>query len=80
MSTIIEGDALEIEFPAEPFHLVGNLPYNIATPLFKRFIENRDRILDVTVMVQKEVAERLAAKPGTANTVRFLSSSSTMRP
>jgi 16S rRNA (adenine1518-N6/adenine1519-N6)-dimethyltransferase len=63
--TIVEGDALTIEFPPQPFHLVGNLPYNIATPLFKRFIENRARILDVTVMVQKEVADRLAAKPGT---------------
>src|SRR5438067_549336 len=36
---IIEGDALEIEFPSSPFHLAGNLPYNIATPLLKRFIE-----------------------------------------
>jgi 16S rRNA (adenine1518-N6/adenine1519-N6)-dimethyltransferase len=62
---IIEGDALEIEFPRGPFHLVGNLPYNVATPLFKRFIEHRDQILDVTVMIQKEVAERMAAKPGT---------------
>ena len=63
--TIVEGDALTIEFPPQPFHLVGNLPYNIATPLFKRFIDNRAAILDVTVMVQKEVADRLAAKPGT---------------
>lgn len=63
---IIEGDALEVEFPAGPFHLVGNLPYNVATPLFKRFIENRARIVDVTVMIQKEVAERLVAKPKTA--------------
>ena len=63
---VIEGDALEIDFPDAPFHLVGNLPYNVATPLFKRFIENRDRILGVTVMIQKEVAERLAARPRTA--------------
>ena len=63
---VIEGDALEIDFPNAPFHLVGNLPYNVATPLFKRFIENRDRILDVTVMIQKEVAERLGAEPRTA--------------
>jgi 16S rRNA (adenine1518-N6/adenine1519-N6)-dimethyltransferase len=62
---IIEGDALEIEFPPGPFHLVGNLPYNVATPLFKRFIEHRERILDVTVMIQKEVAQRLAAQPST---------------
>ena len=62
---IIQGDALEIDFPPGRFHLVGNLPYNVATPLFKRFIEHRDRIVDVTVMIQKEVAERLVAKPGT---------------
>jgi len=62
---IVEGDALEVQFPAAPFRLVGNLPYNIATPLFKRFIEHRDRIVNVTVMVQKEVAERLSAKPKT---------------
>ena len=61
---IIEGDALVVPFPGEPFHLVGNLPYNIATPLFKRFIDGRRTILDVTVMIQKEVAERLRAKPG----------------
>jgi 16S rRNA (adenine1518-N6/adenine1519-N6)-dimethyltransferase len=64
---IVEGDALTIELPAPSFHLVGNLPYNIATPLFKRFIEHRARILDVTVMIQKEVADRLTAKPGTGN-------------
>jgi 16S rRNA (adenine1518-N6/adenine1519-N6)-dimethyltransferase len=62
---IVEGDALEMAFPPGRFHLVGNLPYNIATPLFKRFIENRDRIVNATVMIQKEVAERLTAQPGT---------------
>ena len=62
---IVEGDALDVQFPAGPFRLVGNLPYNIATPLFKRFIEHRDRIVNVTVMVQKEVAERLTATPST---------------
>lgn len=60
---IIEGDALEVPFPEGPFHLVGNLPYNVATPLFKRFIELRASILDVTVMIQKEVADRIRAKP-----------------
>jgi len=46
-------------------HLVGNLPYNVATPLLKRFIDVREHILDVTIMLQKEVAERIRAKPGT---------------
>ena len=62
---IVEGDALELDFPPGRFHLAGNLPYNVTTPLFKRFIENRDRIVNVKVMIQKEVAERLVAKPGT---------------
>jgi 16S rRNA (adenine1518-N6/adenine1519-N6)-dimethyltransferase len=65
---IIEGDALEIDLGTiseEAFHLVGNLPYNVATPLFKRFIEFRRIVRDVTVMIQKEVAERIVAKPAT---------------
>src|SRR5438876_7271163 len=56
---ITEGDALQIDLPDTPFHVVSNLPYNVATPLFKKFIEQRNHILAVTVMVQKEVAERL---------------------
>jgi 16S rRNA (adenine1518-N6/adenine1519-N6)-dimethyltransferase len=62
---VIEGDALAVEWPAGKFHVVGNLPYNVATPLLKRFIEHREYIRDVTVMVQKEVAERLVAEPST---------------
>jgi 16S rRNA (adenine1518-N6/adenine1519-N6)-dimethyltransferase len=62
---IIEGDALEVEWPPGAFHVVGNLPYNVATPLLKRFIENRNNIHDVTIMVQKEVAGRLTAQPKT---------------
>jgi 16S rRNA (adenine1518-N6/adenine1519-N6)-dimethyltransferase len=64
---ILQGDALAVEFPSGPFHLAGNLPYNIATPLFKKFIDQRRQIIDVTVMIQKEVAERLRAKPGTGD-------------
>ena len=62
---IIEGDALEVEWPNEAFHVVGNLPYNVATPLLKRFIEHRENIRDMTIMVQKEVASRLVASPST---------------
>jgi 16S rRNA (adenine1518-N6/adenine1519-N6)-dimethyltransferase len=67
---IVEADALEVDFTKlakTPFHLVGNLPYNVATPLLKRFIDSRERILDVTVMLQKEVAERIGAKAGSAD-------------
>ncbi|HYR43131.1 MAG TPA: 16S rRNA (adenine(1518)-N(6)/adenine(1519)-N(6))-dimethyltransferase RsmA, partial [Terriglobia bacterium] len=62
---IIEGDALAVDLPQGSFHIVSNLPYNVATPLIKRFIEHRDRITGITVMIQKEVAERLMAKPRT---------------
>jgi len=65
---IVEGDALEVDFgklAGGRFHLVGNLPYNVATALLKRFIESRAAIIDVTVMLQKEVAERVRATAGT---------------
>ena len=62
---IIEGDALEAVLPQIPFHVVANLPYNIATPLLRRFIDYRDQILGITVMIQKEVADRLSANPRT---------------
>jgi 16S rRNA (adenine1518-N6/adenine1519-N6)-dimethyltransferase len=65
--TIVEGDALELDLKAlagDRFHIVANLPYNVATPLFKRFIEFRKSIVDVTVMIQNEVAQRIIAKPG----------------
>jgi 16S rRNA (adenine1518-N6/adenine1519-N6)-dimethyltransferase len=68
--SILHADALEVDFrkvTATPFQLVGNLPYNITTPLFKRFIEYRHHILSVTVMIQKEVAERIISRPGDAS-------------
>jgi len=64
---VMEADALTVDFSAiarTPVHLVGNLPYNVSTPLIRRFIEFRRSIRDVTVMVQKEVAERIIAQPG----------------
>ena len=64
---IVEGDALQLDLVAltgQRFHVVANLPYNVATPLFKRFIEFRNSISDVTVMIQNEVAQRIIATPG----------------
>lgn len=46
------------------FRLIGNLPYNISTPLIFHLLEQADCIDDIHFMLQKEVAERLAAKPG----------------
>jgi 16S rRNA (adenine1518-N6/adenine1519-N6)-dimethyltransferase len=63
---IVEADALAVAFPKN-VHVVGNLPYNVATPLLKRFIAARTHITDVTIMLQKEVAERIRAKPDSAD-------------
>jgi 16S rRNA (adenine1518-N6/adenine1519-N6)-dimethyltransferase len=65
---IVDADALAVDFgnyTDAPFHVIGNLPYNIATALLRIFIAHRDRISDVTVMLQKEVAQRVCATPGT---------------
>lgn len=61
------GDALETDFATlapPPWQVVANLPYNIATPLILNWLAQPEHILRMTVLVQKEVAERLAAPPG----------------
>jgi 16S rRNA (adenine1518-N6/adenine1519-N6)-dimethyltransferase len=45
--------------------LIGNLPYNLSTPLLFRFLDQADCILDMHLMLQREVVERIAADPGT---------------
>ncbi|TGE34063.1 16S rRNA (adenine(1518)-N(6)/adenine(1519)-N(6))-dimethyltransferase RsmA [Desulfosporosinus sp. Sb-LF] len=45
-------------------YLVGNLPYYITSPLVMHFLDQADRLSGMTIMVQKEVAERIAASPG----------------
>ncbi|HET6380541.1 MAG TPA: 16S rRNA (adenine(1518)-N(6)/adenine(1519)-N(6))-dimethyltransferase RsmA, partial [candidate division Zixibacteria bacterium] len=65
---LIEADALEIHprdlFPDEPFKLVANIPYHITSPLLHAFLEG-ERPPELTVLlVQLEVAERVAAPPG----------------
>ena len=49
----------------ERLRMVGNLPYNISTPLLFRFLAQADCIADMHLMLQKEVVERMAAEPGT---------------
>jgi 16S rRNA (adenine1518-N6/adenine1519-N6)-dimethyltransferase len=66
---IHEGDALKFDFrelrgDGEPLRVVGNLPYNISTPLIGHLLEAGDAISDMHFMLQKEVVERLAAEPG----------------
>lgn len=62
---VIPGDALKVtELPATPSKLVANLPYNISVPVVLHLLSTFPSIDRVLVMVQLEVAERLAAAPG----------------
>jgi len=63
--TVHVGDALNFDFSrlGQDLRVVGNLPYNISTPLLFRFTDYANVIRDAHVMLQKEVAERLAARP-----------------
>ena len=63
-------DALGFDFAAlarergARLRIIGNLPYNISTPLLFHLLEHADAISDMTLMLQREVAARLAAAPG----------------
>lgn len=61
-------DALKVDVcslcPGEPVRLIGNLPYNISTPLLFHLLEHRTCIRDMWFMLQKEVGDRIAAGPG----------------
>lgn len=65
---LIEGDFLQLDlsklFSGSSFSVIGNFPYNISSQIFFRVLEFRDRIPELVGMVQKEVAERIAEKPG----------------
>lgn len=73
--TLIEGDCLDgkhalnpaisAALAGRPFTLVANLPYNAATPLIMNLLVDHPECRGLYVTIQKEVAERLAAKPGT---------------
>lgn len=66
--TIHQSDALRFDFAAlaseGPLRVVGNLPYNISTPLIFHLLAQAGAIRDMTFMLQKEVVERLTAEPG----------------
>ncbi len=68
--TLIEGDVLAVDLDAAlglgPVRLIGNLPYNISSPLLVRLIAVRDRVVDQHFMLQKEVVDRIVAAPATA--------------
>lgn len=65
---VVHGDALAFplsraELPP-PISIIANLPYNVATPLLFAWLEQLDQIEQIVVMVQKEVAQRICATPG----------------
>ena len=66
---IIEGDFLRLPldelFGGEPFALIGNYPYNISSQIFFHMLDYRGQVPFCSDMLQEEVAERLAAAPGT---------------
>ena len=71
--TIHSGDALDFDFSSlvdqsgRKLHVVGNLPYNISTPLLFHLAGFADCIYDMHFMLQKEVVERLVAEPGSSD-------------
>lgn len=70
--TIYQDDILKFDLnrlmkPAQPMRIVGNLPYNITTPLLFHLFEYSHEIRDIHIMVQKEVGERLAASANSAD-------------
>jgi len=68
--TVIEADVLNVDFDAlataarQPLRVVGNLPYNISTPILFHLLPSASCVTDQHFMLQKEVVERMAAAPG----------------
>ena len=71
--TIHPGDALDLDFSSlvdqsgRKLHVVGNLPYNISTPLLFHLARFADCVYDMHFMLQKEVVERMVAEPGSSD-------------
>src|SRR5207237_7232083 len=61
---VLYADALATPLPARPFRAVGNLPYNVGTPIVRRVIADPN-FRRAVFMLQKEVADRLVARPST---------------
>jgi len=67
---VIEADVLKVDIEAlaaergQPLRIVGNLPYNISTPILFHLLEAVEHVVDQHFMLQKEVVERMAAGPG----------------
>ncbi|WP_169568757.1 16S rRNA (adenine(1518)-N(6)/adenine(1519)-N(6))-dimethyltransferase RsmA [Sneathiella limimaris] len=66
--TVLNEDALEIDEASllpEKAHIIANLPYNVATPLLIKWLKKRELFKSMTLMFQKEVADRIVAEPRT---------------
>jgi 16S rRNA (adenine1518-N6/adenine1519-N6)-dimethyltransferase len=64
---LINADFLAMDFAAAfsaPFAIIGNFPYNISSQILFKILDNRQQVVEVVGMFQKEVAERCASKPG----------------
>jgi len=67
-----EADALEFDFAAlaaergRKLRVIGNLPYNVSTPLLFRLLQAHESLLDLHIMLQREVIERICASPGSS--------------
>jgi 16S rRNA (adenine1518-N6/adenine1519-N6)-dimethyltransferase len=67
--TVVEGDALQVDFGSlgTGLRIVGNLPYNISSPLLFHLIAYADHVVDQHFMLQREVIDRMVAKPGSGD-------------
>ncbi|OJW70656.1 MAG: 16S rRNA (adenine(1518)-N(6)/adenine(1519)-N(6))-dimethyltransferase [Candidatus Amoebophilus sp. 36-38] len=64
---IIEADFIKLDLTKRwvgPISVVGNFPYNISSQIFFKLLQHRDQVKEIVCMVQKEVAERIIAQPG----------------
>lgn len=66
--TLIEADALKLDWRAlaenQPLRIIGNLPYNISSPLLFALLPVADRVIDQHFMLQREVVDRMVSPPG----------------
>jgi 16S rRNA (adenine1518-N6/adenine1519-N6)-dimethyltransferase len=64
VENVLDTDFVRLRGAGAPLRVVGNLPYNISTPLLFRLLTQRTAISDMYFMLQKEVVDRMAAQPG----------------
>ncbi|MBL3656407.1 16S rRNA (adenine(1518)-N(6)/adenine(1519)-N(6))-dimethyltransferase RsmA [Fulvivirga sediminis] len=67
---IIYGDFLKLDLRerlGEEYIVIGNFPYNISSQIFFKILDDKEKVVEVVGMLQKEVAERLASPPGNKN-------------